>query len=562
MNTKNTTILLVIIFALALIVLFIVLPGSPGLHFELGPVQADRDFRIRQGLDLQGGLQVMLEADLPPDQELEPDSIQVAAQIIDNRVNALGVVEPLVQTQGERRIIVELPGVEDSEQAIATIRETGLLEFVDAGDLYLPPGITIQTTYPLLESEGAQTHTVQPEPAEVSPPAGLITETEGLTVPLEIEPPSPAVTSSQPITISPTSIAPAQTEPTPEPTPSSDMPDRVFATVLTGAHLRTAAVQRNEQTGQFLIAFELTEEGGEIFEQFTGENIEKFLSIVLDKEVISSPVIRSQIPDGQGVIEGDFTLDEARNLVVQLRYGALPVPLVVGTTRTIGPTLGQDSVQRSIQAGIVGLSIVLLFMLIYYRLPGLLADLALVLYGLLNLAVYMVGWPVLLLISIVLIVSYFLDRRDVWPLALGGILLLSTVTLAGAGFVGVTLTLPAITGFILSTGMAVDANILVFERMKEELRAGRSLNSAIEAGFSRAWTSIRDSNISTLITCAILFYFGSTFGAGAVRGFAITLALGVIINMFTAITVTRTFMRVAFDILGERLQVNRFLLGA
>jgi protein-export membrane protein SecD len=174
----------------------------------------------------------------------------------------------------------------------------------------------------------------------------------------------------------------------------------------------------------------------------------------------------------------------------------------------------------------------------------------------------MVGWPVLLLISILLIVSYFLDRKDVWPLALGGILLLSTVALAGAGFVGVTLTLPAITGFILSTGMAVDANILVFERMKEELRAGRSLNSAIEAGFSRAWTSIRDSNISTLITCAILFYFGSTFGAGAVRGFAITLALGVIINMFTAITVTRTFMRVAFDILGERLQVNRFLLGA
>ncbi len=200
-------------------------------------------------------------------------------------------------------------------------------------------------------------------------------------------------------------------------------------------------------------------------------------------------------------------------------------------------------------------------MLIYYRLPGFLADLALILYGLLNLAVYMVGWPILLLISILMMVSYIWDRRDAWPLLLGGILLVVTVALAAAGLTGVTLTLPAITGFILSTGMAVDANILVFERMKEELRAGRSLNSAIEAGFSRAWTSIRDSNISTLITCAILFYFGSTFGAGAVRGFAITLALGVIINMFTAITVTRTFMRLVFNWLGEKLESDSFLMG-
>ncbi|NLF12461.1 MAG: MMPL family transporter [Anaerolineaceae bacterium] len=201
-------------------------------------------------------------------------------------------------------------------------------------------------------------------------------------------------------------------------------------------------------------------------------------------------------------------------------------------------------------------------MLIYYRLPGLLADLALILYGLLNLAVYKVGWPILLVISLLLIISYLLDRRDVWPLALGGVLLVVTFGLMAAGFMGVTLTLPAITGFILSTGMAVDANILVFERMKEELRAGRSLASAMEAGFSRAWTSIRDSNISTLITCAILFYFGSTFGAGTVKGFAVTLALGVVINMFTAITVTRTFMRLALQWAGEKLEESRVLLGA
>jgi protein-export membrane protein SecD len=160
-----------------------------------------------------------------------------------------------------------------------------------------------------------------------------------------------------------------------------------------------------------------------------------------------------------------------------------------------------------------------------------------------------------------MIISYLVERRDIWPLVLGSVLLLATVGLAAAGFSGVTLTLPAITGFILSTGMAVDANILVFERMKEELRAGRGLNSAIEAGFSRAWTSIRDSNISTLITCGILFFFGSTFGAGAVRGFAITLALGVVINMFTAITVTRTLLRLAVGWFGERLESSDFLLG-
>jgi protein-export membrane protein SecD len=545
MNRRNT-VLLVLIIILGLVVLYIDLPQSPGVHFELGPVQVDQDFEIKQGLDLQGGLQVMLEADLPPDESPEPGSVEVASQIIENRVNALGVVEPLVQTQGERRIIIELPGVEDPDQAIATIKETGLLEFIDAGDFFLPAGSVVRTTYPQLESEGARTQLVESETPDVMPSEFSFTQTVPITTPLEIESP------------------PADVEPEapPEPAVEPTITDRIFATVLTGAHLRTAAVQRDEQTGQFLIAFELTDEGGQIFGDFTGRNVNKILSIVLDKEVISSPVIQTRIPDGRGVIQGDFTIESARNLVVQLRYGALPVPLSVGTTRTVGPTLGQDSVQRSLQAGIVGLTIVLLFMLIYYRLPGLLADLALILYGLLNLAVYMVGWPVLLLISLLLIISYLVDRKDYWPIALGGLLLLATAGLAAAGFTGVTLTLPAITGFILSTGMAVDANILVFERMKEELRAGRNLSSAIEAGFSRAWTSIRDSNISTLITCAILFYFGSTFGAGAVRGFAITLALGVIINMFTAITVTRTLMRTVFDLWGEKLQASKSLLGA
>ncbi len=552
MRSRNT-ILLILIIVLALIALYVVVPGSPGVHLDLGPISIHRDFQIKQGLDLQGGLQVLLEVDLSPDEDLEPGSLDVAATIIENRVNALGVTEPLVQTQGDRRIIVELPGVEDPDQAIATIRETGLLEFIDAGDLPLQAGVFVQTTYPQLHSEGARTHSVVPEPGEP------ITPTESVTPSLEIEPPSGVLTPSQPLVGEPTTGVGPEV-PAEEPT-GPVVRDRVFATVLTGIHLKSAYVQRNEQTGEISIALEMSETGAPIFEEFTGNNINGFMPIVLDKEVISSPMIQSRIPDGRAIISGDFTPEEAQSLVVQLRYGALPIPLRVETARAIGPTLGQDSVQRSIQAGLVGLLIVLLFMLIYYRVPGFLADLALILYGLLNLAVYMVGWPMLLVISLLMIISYFVDRRDSWPLILGGVLLFASVGLGAAGLTGVTLTLPAITGFILSTGMAVDANILVFERMKEELRAGRSLGSAIEAGFSRAWTSIRDSNISTLITCAILYYFGSTFGAGAVRGFAITLALGVVINMFTAITVTRTLMRFTFEWLGDKLESNKFLLG-
>jgi protein-export membrane protein SecD len=538
MKNRRNIVLLVLILILALVAAYIDLPSSPGIHIDLGPISIQRDFEIKQGLDLQGGVQVLLEADLPEGQEIEAGSMEQAARIISNRVNALGVVEPLVQTQGADRIIIELPGVGDPDEAIATIQETSLLEFVDAGYEFLPLGTFVQTTYPQLWSEGATTGDAASIAPTPTPTAEIgVTTTLPITSPETTAPLAPTVTG------------------------------RIYATVLTGEHLQSANPYRDPQTGQFGIQFELTDEGAQIFAEFTTGNADYdqqpyyYLSIVLDKEVISSPHITSPIPDGQGQISGDFTLEEVERLAIQLRYGALPIPLRVEAVRTIGPTLGQDSVARSIRAGGVGLLIVLIFMLVYYRLPGFLADLALILYGLLNLAVYKAGWPILLVISLLLIVSYFVERRDIWPLILGGVMLLLTFILATAGFVGVTLTLPAITGFILSTGMAVDANILVFERMKEELRAGRSLGSAIEAGFSRAWTSIRDSNISTLITCGILYYFGSQFGAGAVQGFAITLALGVIINMFTAITVTRTFMRLVFDWLGDKLASNDFLLG-
>ena len=470
MRDKNIVLLIGVII-LAAAAIWVDLPANPGIHIHLGPINVDRDIRIHQGLDLQGGLQVLLEADLPAGETLEAGAMDAAKVIVKNRVDALGVAEPLVQSQGERRIIVELPGVKDPELAIATIRETGLLEFVDAGNTFLEPGTVVVTSF-----------------------GGPVAPTEEVI-------------------------------PTSEITETALAPEQVFPTVLTGRDLNSGglSIGRKETTGELYIAFELTGEAAPKFADFTSRNVGRYLAIALDKEIISCPVIKSAITEGKGVIEGRFTLEEARSLLVQLQYGALPVPLRVETTRTVGPTLGQDSVRKSVTAGAIGLSVVFLFMLIYYRLPGLLADLALAIYALLNFAIYKFGLP---------------------PL-----------------FNYVTLTLPGIAGFLLSTGMAVDANILIFERMKEELRAGRSLEAAIEAGFSRAWTSIRDSNISTIITCTILFYFGSTFGASMVKGFALTLIIGVSISMFTAVTVTRTFVRFAFDAFGDTLRDKRWLLG-
>jgi protein-export membrane protein SecD len=430
--------------------------------------------RIRQGLDLQGGVQVLLQA-VPVETEAETEdeaqaqlaaSIETARNIIERRVNGLGVSEALVQTQGEDRIVVELPGIEDPELAIGTIKETGLLEFIDTGPTPLPPGMPVRTT---LGDELATTPTV--------------TGTSFLT-----------------------STAP-------------------YSTAFTGRDLKRAFPAQNPTTGEFYVAFEMQPDAAQRFARYTSNNVGQFLTIVLDKEVVSSPQIQSIIPDGAGQITGEFTFQEARSLAIQLQYGALPVPLEVESQRSIGATLGSESVSKSITAGIIGLVTVLLFMIIYYRVPGALASVALLIYALLNLSAF-----------------------RLFP---------------------VTLTLPGITGFLLSTGMAVDANILIFERMKEELRRGRSLHAAIEAGFDRAWTSIRDSNISTLIICAILYWLGSGFsvlglrltGAPAVKGFAITLAIGVLISMFTAVIVTRTFLRLVFKWIGEGLRERPRLLG-
>jgi len=462
--------------------------------------EGTRNLELKQGLDLQGGLQVLLEADIPEGEELPEGALEAAKGIVENRVNGLGVTEPLIQIQRPRRIIVELPGIEDPDQAIATLKSTGLLEFIEAGDTPLEEGTVVRTTFG----------------QEEIPPSREITSTAEVTATAQITP-SAEVTAA--VQITPTAQV-TTTEVTPTEA-SGAASERVYKTIMSGKHLKTASVGTDEY-GRPQINFELTrgpDGGAEIFAKYTREHIGKFLCITMDKVVISCPRIQSAIPDGRGRItsERGFSLEYARSLAVQMRYGALPVPLKVVNNRTIGATLGQDSVRKSITAGLVGLSVVLLFMFSYYRLPGFLADLALIMYALLNLAVFKL--------------------------------------------IPVVLTLPGIAGFLLSTGMAVDANVLIFERMKEELRAQRPLGTAIEAGFSRAWTSILDSNLSTLITCAILWYFGGAFGASTVRGFALTLGIGVLISMFTAVTVTRTFVRFVFEMAGDTLRQKHWLLG-
>lgn len=266
-------------------------------------------------------------------------------------------------------------------------------------------------------------------------------------------------------------------------------------TDLSGKNLERSEVVTNQQTGEIQVALNLNDEGRELFGTMTTENIGKQIAIFLDGEVISAPVVQTAITDGRAVITGGFTIQEARLLSQRLNAGALPVPIDLISQQSVGATLGAKSIATSLKAGIIGVLLVMLFMLLYYRLPGLLSVIALSVYISLTLAIFKL--------------------------------------------IGVTLTLAGIAGFILSIGMAVDANVLIFERLKEELRDGKSLKAAVEEGFVRAWTSIRDGNVSTLITCMMLIWFGTSF----VQGFAITLGIGVLLSMFSAITITRVMLR-------------------
>ena len=448
MKNRNTNLLIAIILLLILAA-WIVASNEINIQNPFnGETVFSKTVKLKLGLDLRGGLQALMEADIPAEQTVASEDLNTTLKILTDRVNGQGISEVTMQKAGDRRIVAEFPDVSNPDEVVKSLQQTGLLEFVDTGD-YRPEVGTI-----LMTDATASESSVIPTPL----PDGTL---------------------------------PADTT--------------VYHTVLTGKELDPSFIRAapNSLGTNYSIDFGLKSEGADAFAAHTAANVGKILAITLDKRVISAPSINTAITGGQGQITGNFTADEANSLDLLLKYGALPVPMKVVQQRTIGATLGEESVQKSITAGVIGLLVVILFMLLYYRLPGFIADLALISYALISLAIFK--------------------------------------------SIGVVLTLPGIAGFILSIGMAVDANILIFERLKEELRAGRSLRQAIDLGWSRAWPSIRDSNISTLITCLILYIFGNTFGASMVKGFSLTLALGVIVSLFTAIIVTRTFLHSLLD---------------
>lgn len=356
---------------------------------------------IRQGLDLQGGTHVVLEAEDTEIAQVNDDAMRRVVSIMERRVNELGLTEPIVQREGERRVIIELAGIKDPDAAIQTIGKTAMLEFKD--------------------EEGH--------------------------------------------------------------------------TLLTGTDLKDAQAAMRQDNGQCIVSLEFSDEGTKKFADATLANVGRQLAILLDGEVLTDPVVREPIMGGRAEISGQRTLEEAQRLAVLLRSGALPVKVNIIETRTVGPSLGQDSKDKSVFAFEVGVAAVLVFMLIFYRACGFIADFALMAYTLLLLAI--------------------LKSLDA------------------------TLTLPGVAGIILSIGMAVDANVLIFEHFKEEFRLGKSIRLAMDSGFKRAFTTILDSNTTTIIAAFVLFMFGT----GNIRGFAITLGLGVVLSMFTAITLTQYMLK-------------------
>jgi preprotein translocase subunit SecD len=420
-----------ILFVVAVTLLAVQLATSPLAFDGFRPRLESPRLRVNLGLDLQGGSHLVLEALDTKNVKVTPEAVQGAMRVIESRIDQLGVVEPTIQRQGDRRIIVELPGIEDPERALRLIGKTALLEFVSTGPQSLPDGTRWNAEGTAVTLPGRETRTI-PFKKEV---------------------------------------------------------------ILTGADLAEAEAgfeQSELATGQPVVNFRFKGKAARTFAAFTTSHVGQYLTIVLDNEVISSPVIREAITGGSGQISGGYRdISEARDLAVLLRAGALPVPVEVVERRTVGPSLGRDSLDLSLRAGTIALVLILAFMVTLYRLPGVLADAALLLYGL---------------------------------------FLFAALTVLGA-----TMTLPGIAAFIISVGMAIDANVLIFERIKEELRAGKTLRAGIQAGWSRAWSAILDSNVTTLVGAAVLF----ALGTGPIKGFATTLFIGVIISMFTAIIVTR-----------------------
>lgn len=398
---RNTSILVTALIVLAL--------GVAG-YFSYKPIINN----INLGLDLRGGLRVVLEAEETKGEPVTADTVQKAVGILRDRVDSLGVKETALYPQGEKRVVIEIAGETDPEAAVDILTNTAQLEFYDEQGKLL----------------------------------------------------------------------------------------------LTGKNLKDAQAAVNSQSGNGEVQLEFDKEGAKLFGKATAENVGKRIAIVIDDEVKSAPVVNAPIPNGRAVIEGDFTAKEAQDLAVLLRSGALPVSLDIMEKRSIGPTLGADSLEKSVKAGIIGIIAVLIFMIGYYRLPGVIADLSLVLYSLLVLGVMCA--------------------------------------------MGAVLTLPGIAGFALSIGMAVDANIIIYERIKEELRFGKTLYAAIDAGFKRAFWTIFDANLTTLITALVLMYFGT----GPIKGFAVTLSIGIVASMLVALTFTRYLL-----VLFANMTKNQKLYG-
>ena len=438
-------------------------------------------YPFKLGLDLSGGSRLTYVADVS---QLEPSNISDAMaslrEVIDRRVNVFGVSEPVVQIEHsaisgieQNQLIVELPGVTDIEEATEMISETPILEF----------RVERATTSPEREAILAAQEKVQvyisniptTTPAVVAE-AMLLDEFGQETLNLLKQDPD------------------------------------FEETKLTGRYLKKAQVIFNQNSLSPSILIEFTREGSQLFANLTKANIGKPIGIFLDKILISAPIVREEINDGQAEISGQFTVEEAKSLTRDLNLGALPVPITLASTQVVGATLGEEAIQKGIGAGLIGLLIVSVFMILWYRLPGLVSVFALAFY-------------------VVLMLSIFK---------------LMPVTLTAAGMAG----------FILSIGIAIDANILIFERMKEEIAVGKGLIESIKEGFSRAWMSIRDSNLSSLISAAILFWFGTSL----IKGFALTLMIGIVVSMFTAITVTRTLL-LAFGF-RNRVGFSKFLFDS
>ncbi|MFA7286987.1 MAG: protein translocase subunit SecD [Patescibacteria group bacterium] len=520
------------------------------------PVVTETPFHL--GLDLVGGTQLLYDADTSKIPEADRASaLEGVRDVIERRVNAFGVAEPLVQTDrsGDNwRVLVELAGVDDVNEAIAQIGETPLLEFKEQDEAPAAVELTPEQKAALVAGDSIAKERATAALSRVLKGEDFATVAKEVSEDpgskdsggdlgyikrdiLDIDFANAAfdtlavggVTQRLVKTafgyhiiekIDERKAEDGATEahlrhilvrvPTEQDYLAGDASAGWKNTTLSGKQLKTALVVFDPQTSQPQVQLTFDDEGAKLFEEITGRNIGKPVGIFLDGQPISVPTVQQAIIGGQAVITGTFTVDEAKLLAQRLNAGALPVPITLLSQQTIGARLGAVAIADSLKAALVGFVLVGLFMIFYYRLPGLLAVLALLVYGSLVLALF-----------------------KFWP---------------------VTLTLAGIAGFILSVGMAVDANVLIFERMKEELRRGQPLGVAVELGFPRAWTSIRDSNVSSLITCLILYWFGTSI----VRGFALTLAIGIIISMFSAISVTRTFLRA---VVSEKSNRRLWLYG-